>query len=134
MSILSESAVKALRRFGELEWFKLPLQVNPRYGYPQVPYMGWRYTTPEERIAQHIEAAVKSLPTQAEWTLDRSRRNWIIVPTRILHEAGGLADPAFRDTVKLINKNDQDFCLLALEDFKMIIHELQETPLPKAEP
>ncbi|MFJ4690028.1 hypothetical protein [Streptomyces sp. NPDC088766] len=131
MSIRSESAVKALRRFGELEWFKLPLEVNPRYGYHQVPYMGWRYTAPEERTAQYIEAAVKALPTQVEWTLDRSRRNWVILPTRILHEAGGLADPAFRDAVDLINKNDQDFCLVALEDFKMIIHKLREIPALK---
>ncbi|MEV6408173.1 hypothetical protein AB0M58_35385 [Streptomyces bobili] len=131
MSTRGEQAIKALSRFGELAWFKLPLEVNPRYGYTQVPYMGWRYTTPQERIARHIEAAVKELPTQLDWTVDRTRKNWVIVPTRILCEAGGLSDPAFRDTVQAVNENDHDFCSRALIDFESIIRHLQHIPIPE---
>ncbi|MFF8193864.1 hypothetical protein ACF05L_24125 [Streptomyces bobili] len=132
MSTRSEQAINALKRFGELEWFKLPLEINPRYGYPQVPYMGWRFTAPEERVAELIEEVIKAPTTQVDWTFDRSRRNWVIVPTRILREAGGLADPAFSDVVHAVNTNDEDFCFQALADFELIIHHLQRITIPES--
>ncbi|MFJ7175743.1 hypothetical protein ACIQXA_04780 [Streptomyces massasporeus] len=117
-------AVQALSRFGELEWFKLPTEFNAAHGYAQVPYMGWRYGFPEEGVAQLIEAAVKALPTQVEWEIDRTRRNWVLVPMRVLCEAHGLADPSFRDVVHSINVQDQEFCLKALSDFELIVQHL----------
>ncbi|MEV5531428.1 hypothetical protein [Streptomyces prunicolor] len=96
------------------------------YGYFQVPYMGWRYTSPREGIAQLVEDSVSKLPTQVEWSLDTTRRNWILLPTRILREAQGLADPAFSEVVDHINVHDQEFCLKALSDFRLIIMRLQQ--------
>ncbi|PNG17502.1 hypothetical protein C1J00_36175 [Streptomyces cahuitamycinicus] len=75
-------------------------------------------------MAQFIEAAVRDLPTQVDWEIDRTRRNWVLVPTRVLHEAHGLADPSFRDVVHSINVQDQEFCLKALSDFELIIQHL----------
>jgi hypothetical protein len=132
MSTRGEQAINALKRFGELEWFKLPLEINPRYGYAQVPYMGWRFTAPAEWVAELIEGAMKAPPTQVDWTFDRSRKNWVIVPTRILREAGGLADPAFSNVVHAVNTNDKDFCSRALADFELIIHHLQQIPIPES--
>jgi hypothetical protein len=86
--------------------------------------MGWRYAFPEEGVAQLIEAAVRALPTQIDWEIDRTRRNWVLVPTRVLREAHGLADPSFRDVVHSINVQDQEFCLKALSDFDLIIQHL----------
>ncbi len=86
--------------------------------------MGWRYAFPEEGVAQLIEAAVRALPTQIDWEIDRTRRNWVLVPTRVLREAQGLADPSFRDVVHSINVQDQEFCLKALSDFDLIIQHL----------
>ncbi|WP_143669967.1 hypothetical protein [Streptomyces sp. Ag109_G2-15] len=124
--------MRTLSRFGELAWFKLPVEYNPVHGYHQVPYMGWRYTSPQEDIAQLIEDAVEGLPTQVEWTLDRSRRNWILLPSRILREAQGLENPAFANIVHSINVQDQEFCLKALSDFDLIILHLQQIPIPKS--
>jgi hypothetical protein len=123
-----EKVMQALSRFGELAWFKLPVEINPTHGYPQVPYLGWRYTSSREEIAEYIETAVKELPTQVEWTLDRSRRNWVLVPTRLLREAQGLTDPAFSDAVHSINTQDQEFCRKAQSDFGSIIQCLQQLP------
>jgi hypothetical protein len=121
--------MRALSRFGELSWFKLPLEHNPALGYNQVPYMGWRYTSPREDIAQLIENAVGELPTQVEWMLDRTRRNWLLLPNRILREAQGLKNPAFAKAVHSINVQDQEFCLKALSDLDLIILHLQEIPI-----
>jgi hypothetical protein len=124
VSSRGEQAVQALSRFGELAWFKLPTEFNAAYGYAQVPYMGWRYAFPGEGVAQLIEAAVRDLPTRVDWEIDRTRRNWVLVPTRVLREAHGLADPSFRDVVHSINVQDQEFCLKALSDFELIIQHL----------
>jgi len=132
MSRRSVQAMRALSRFGELAWFSLPAETHPLYGHPQVPYMGWRYTSPREGVAQLIEDAVKNLPTQVEWTLDRTRRNWVLLPSRLITEGHGLDDPAFTDGVHSINIEDQDFCLRAASDLSLIIQRLQEVALPES--
>ena len=131
MSNRSVQAMQALGRFGELAWFALPSESHPVYGYPQVPYLGWRYRSPREAIAQLIEDAVRALPTQTDWTLERTRRNWVLLPTRILLEARGLENPAFADVVHSVSVQDQEFCHRALSDFELIIQSLQQIQLPE---
>ncbi|MEW2161207.1 hypothetical protein AB0950_39360 [Streptomyces sp. NPDC007189] len=126
------AAMQALSRFGELAWFKLPEEYNNVYDYHQVPYMGWRYTSPPTGIAQYIENAVREVPTELEWDLDRSRKNWVLLPSRILREAQRLDSPAFADVVHSINIHDQEFCLKALSDFEQIILHLQQIPVPES--
>ncbi|MFC4499891.1 MULTISPECIES: hypothetical protein [Streptomyces] len=125
MSARGEQAMRVLSRFGELAWFALPAEVNPTHGYIQLPYLGWRYTNPQEGLAQRIEAAVRALPTQVDWTLDTTRKNWVLVPDRVLAEAGGLADPSFRNVVNSLSALDQEFCRNALADLEIILEHLQ---------
>lgn len=93
--------------------------------------MGWRYTCPQEEVARLIEDIVKMSPTQVDWTLDRTRRNWVLVPTRIVHDAQGLENPAFADAVHSVNVEDQEFCSRALSDFELIIQRLQQAQIPE---
>ncbi|MFD9092184.1 hypothetical protein [Streptomyces collinus] len=130
MSKRSTAAVQALRRFGELVWFKIPEEYNYVYGYHQVPYMGWRYMSPQDEIAQYIEDAVKEVRTRVEWELDRSRRNWILLPRRILCEAHGVEGPAFAEVVHAVTVHDQEFCLDAISDLEQIVLRLQQIPIP----
>jgi hypothetical protein len=132
MSTRSMQARQVLSRFGELAWFSLTLESHPVHGYVQVTYMGWRYASPREGIAQLLEGVVQSLPTQVEWALDTSRKNWLLLPARVLHEAQGLENPDFADAVDSINVEDQDFCLKALSDFELIIHSLQQVPVQES--
>lgn len=122
--------MKALSRFGELAWFKLPAEYNHEYGYHQVAYMGWRYTAPKEGIDQFIEDAVKGVSTQLEWTLDKTRRNWILLPNRVLLEAQGLENPAFADVIHSMNTQDQEFCIKSISDIDLIVQHLQRVPTP----
>lgn len=128
MSTRSMKAMQSLSRFGELAWFSLPAEIHPVYGYLQVPYMGWRYKAPSEEISQVIEDSVNGLTTQVEWKLDTTRRNWLLLPSRILHEAGGLENPAFAEVVHFVNTRDQNFCRIALSDLDLIIGHMQEVP------
>jgi len=123
--------MQALSRFGELAWFSLPAEIHPLYGYPQVPYMGWRYKSPREHVAEFLEDLVQEAHTQVEWTLDRSRRNWVLLPSRILNEAGGLENPVFDNVVHSINVQDRDFCLQSQSDLELILRCFQEAPAPK---
>lgn len=122
--------MQVLSKFGELAWFKLPTEVNPTYGYPQVPYMGWRYRAPREGLAHFLESAIGNLPTEVEWILDSSQRNWVLTPTRITRAAGGLANPAFSEAAHLINSQDREFCLKAQSDFHVIIQHLEQLEVP----
>ncbi|MGV9906491.1 hypothetical protein ACWDU8_29065 [Streptomyces sp. NPDC003388] len=54
MSTRTVDAMKALSRFGELAWFKLPTEYNDEYGYHQVAYMGWRYKAPREGVVHSV--------------------------------------------------------------------------------
>ncbi|MER6428781.1 hypothetical protein ABT272_13665 [Streptomyces sp900105245] len=125
MSTRSEKAAQALSRFGELAWFKLPTEHHKLHGYHQVAHMGWRYRAPTNGIAVHIEDVVDAVPTQVAWTLDRTRRNWLLVPSRIAREAGGLEGPSFADIVHSINTQDQEFCLKTLSDLDLIVRRLE---------
>ncbi|MFF8906848.1 hypothetical protein [Streptomyces olivaceoviridis] len=124
-------AMQALSKFGELAWFKLPKEYNDVYGYHQVPYLGWRYTSPRDDIAEYIADAVSNVPTQVDWVLDRTRKNWILLPSRLRREAQGLEDPAFSDVVHSINTQDQEFCFQALSDLDLIVRHLQQIPVPE---
>lgn len=124
--------MQVLSRFGELAWFSLPSEKHPVYRYPQVPYMGWRYTSAQEDTAHPIEEAVGALSTKVEWTLDRTRKSWLLVPTRILREAHGLDSPAFADVVHSVNIQDHEFCFRALSDLDLILQRLEQVPITKA--
>ncbi|MDT0402323.1 hypothetical protein [Streptomyces edwardsiae] len=123
-------AAQTLSRFGELEWFGLSGESNSVYGYLQVPYMKLRFKNRDERTAQLIEDAVRDTPTQLEWTLDKARRNWVLLPSRIILEARDLLNPAFAEAVNRINAQEPDFCRTALSDFDLIIAHLQEVEIP----
>lgn len=72
---------------------------------------------------------MREVHTQVHWALDRTRRNWVLLPSRILTEAHGLEDPAFSNVVHSINTRDQEFCFKALADLELIIQHLQEFPI-----
>ncbi|MEV6478905.1 hypothetical protein [Streptomyces sp. NPDC051576] len=92
--------------------------------------MKWRYASPRAGTSQLLEDSVRELPTQVDWTLGTTQKNWILIPSRILDESHGFEDPAFMEAVNQTNVQDQDFCLKALADFRLIIQHLQQIPAP----
>ncbi|MGW2486748.1 hypothetical protein ACWCV9_05935 [Streptomyces sp. NPDC001606] len=109
----------------------LSADYNNIYNYHPVAYMGWRFKAPSEEIAQAIDNAIQESPTQTEWTLDRTRRNWVLVPTRVLQEAQGLSNPAFSDVIRTTAIQDQEFCLTTISDLDLIVQHLQQVATPE---
>ncbi|MFH8625743.1 hypothetical protein ACH4A8_28305 [Streptomyces vietnamensis] len=120
------SAGETLSRLGSLKWLKVSGGRHPNYGYHQVPLLGWRF---EESRADHlrlIELAVRTTPTQVDWRIDTSRRNWLLAPARILGDGeDAAASPAFDDRVHLAMQ-DQDFCVRASADLDAILRTLRD--------
>ncbi|WP_393060485.1 hypothetical protein [Streptomyces sp. LN549] len=83
----NERARQVLSRFGDVAWFRSPVERHPVNGYLQVAFVGWRYTEPREELKTVFDSAVREAPKQVEWTFG-SARNWMIVPTRLIQEAG----------------------------------------------
>jgi hypothetical protein len=110
---------------GKLQWFKLSAGPHPLYSYEHVPYVAWRFKDPTDEARETVFQAVSDASTETEWTLDTSRRNWILAPARILRKSGGADSTYFYEIVQETIDQDQDFCRKALRDFDMILEHLE---------
>ncbi|MEV8423673.1 hypothetical protein [Streptomyces niveus] len=102
------------------------MERHPLHGYLQVAFVGWRYAEPREDLKAAFEAAVREAPEEVEWTF-RSVRNWMIVPTRLLQEAGPDGE-RFNEAMDAIRQSDQEFCAATAGDLERILQALSETP------
>lgn len=117
-------AAETLSRLGSLRWLRLSGERHLVYGYQQVPFLGWRFEEPGLEKLRLIEQAMRTTPTQVDWRIDTSRRNWLLAPSRILGNGENpAASPAFDERVNL-TMQDQDFCLRALADLDAILRTL----------
>ncbi|MFI1974590.1 hypothetical protein [Streptomyces wedmorensis] len=115
---------ETISRLGTLEWFKLSMSRHPDLGHLQVPYIGWRFAEPSVAKLQLVEEAVCMTPTQVDWRVDTSRRNWLLVPARVLGDgANPAASPAFDERVESATR-DQVFCAQAWDDLDAIVRTL----------
>ncbi|MFJ3529534.1 hypothetical protein [Streptomyces sp. NPDC090132] len=122
----NERARQVLSRFGDVAWFRHPVERHPFYGYLQVSFVAWRYVDPREELKKVFETAVQEAPERVEWTF-RSVRNWMIVPSRLMREAG--PDGAnFNDAMGAIRESDQEFCAATAEDLENTLRKLAEAP------
>jgi hypothetical protein len=85
-------------------------------------------------MLQTIEDAVRATPTQVDWRVDTSRRNWLLAPARILgNGADPAASPAFDERVEAATR-DQSFCAQALSDLDAIMRTLGELTAVQEDP
>ncbi|MFE7775782.1 hypothetical protein ACFU5O_18145 [Streptomyces sp. NPDC057445] len=70
-----------------------------------------------------FEDAVHQADLRVDWTFT-STRNWMIVPTRLIEEAGR-DTRYFNDSMAAINREDQDFCAATAEDLERILLTLE---------
>ncbi|MGW7413041.1 hypothetical protein [Streptomyces sp. NPDC054863] len=99
-------------------------------GYQQMSNLGLRYASPPPDLEETLRQVVEETPTQVEWTLDTSRRNWVLFPSRIFEESGGVNSPDFQEVKSRIIHTDQDFCIAAFQDLSKILQRLETLPYP----
>lgn len=124
MTELGEHAGRVLSRFGELEWFRSSALTHPVYGYQQVPHLGFRFREPREEIAGLIREVLRDFTGRVEWTLDTTRKNWLLVPTAVMARENE-ADAKWFSNALVDMVSDQEFCLSALSDLREIIEMLR---------
>ncbi|MEU0664689.1 hypothetical protein ABZ508_01150 [Streptomyces lavendulocolor] len=79
-----------------------------------------------DRKLRIIERATRTTPTQVEWRIDTSRRNWLLTPSRLLGSSENpAASPGFDERVRVATQ-DQDFCIRALADLNAILRTLHD--------
>ncbi|MEV8226715.1 hypothetical protein AB0P41_11750 [Streptomyces sp. NPDC079167] len=127
----NERAKQVLSRFGDVVWFRSPTERHPVYGYLQVAFVGWRYAEPDDQLKKIFESAVRETPKQVEWTF-KSTRNWMIVPSRLIQEAGPDGQN-FNQAMDLIRQSDEDFCAKTAGDLEKIFQTLSEAPITRKE-
>ncbi|MGA4943995.1 hypothetical protein [Streptomyces cinereoruber] len=125
-----QRAGRTLSLLGPLRWLRLSGDRHPLYGYQQVSFLGWRFEEPDAEKLRIVEQAVRTTPTREEWRIDTSRRNWALVPSRLLGEGENpVASPGFDERVSLAMR-DQDFCVRALLDLDAILDTLRGLVAP----
>ncbi|MEU5170063.1 hypothetical protein [Streptomyces mutomycini] len=125
----NERAKQVLSRFGDVVWFRSPVERHPVYGYLQVAFVGWRYAEPDEQLKKIFESTVRETSKQVDWTFT-STRNWMIAPSRLIQEAGPDGQN-FNQAMDLIRQSDQGFCEKTAGDLEKIFQTLSEAPIAR---
>ncbi|MGA5270421.1 hypothetical protein NCG97_22650 [Streptomyces lydicamycinicus] len=116
----------ALSLYGSVEWIRTSSGRNPVEGYIQSPHVAWRFRGGSDaEMAQLIATLVSDTSTQEEWTLDHSSRNWLLAPSRVLHECA-TDSLTFRKEAVRITLSDPEFCERANHDLALIISRLRD--------
>ncbi|MFJ5937084.1 hypothetical protein [Streptomyces sp. NPDC093071] len=128
-----QQAGRTLSLLGPLRWLRLSGDRHPLHGHQQVSFLGWRFEEPDAEKLRVVEEAVRTTPTREEWAIDTSRRNRLLVPSRLLGEGENpAASPDFDERVTLAVR-DQDFCVRTLLDMDAMLetlYGLATTPSP----
>ncbi|MGV9674840.1 hypothetical protein ACWDSJ_06145 [Nocardia sp. NPDC003482] len=116
--------IATLKRFGTLEWYRFGGGITES-GIYDPPLIVWRYAEPRPSwVAEKIQQLVGAEDLLIDWAFDTSRRNWVLVPARVLEEQERQSLPTDASAVALLMRNDQDFCRQAVLDFELIVQNM----------
>ncbi|MFI8824325.1 hypothetical protein [Streptomyces sp. NPDC053431] len=88
-------------------------------------FLAWRFAYPREEFKAVFEEVVRSAPQKTTWEFRPGKKNWLIVPVRLIEESGpGTRD--FNEAIASISRNDQAFCADTAADLEAILISLAE--------
>ncbi|BDU01692.1 hypothetical protein [Nocardia sputorum] len=112
--------ITRLKRYGDLEWYRHAGGTGDD-GTPTPPLVVWRFPEPQPaRLAELLHEAASAENREIDWLFDTTRRNWVLVPSRVMaeKERHGLATEA--QAVDLLVRTDPDFCHRSVRDLERI--------------
>ncbi|WP_148311021.1 hypothetical protein [Nocardia brasiliensis] len=122
----SRDFITRLRSYGNLEWYRHAGGVRDD-GSSAPPVVAWRFADPRPiGFAERLRAIVDSESRGIDWLFDTTRRNWVLVPMRVMaaKEENRFATEA--QAVEFLEQHDEEFCEQSVKDFDRIIGELDE--------
>ncbi|MFE9320018.1 hypothetical protein ACIHDR_04030 [Nocardia sp. NPDC052278] len=118
--------ITRLKRYGDLEWYRHAGGIGDD-GTPAPPLIVWRFPEPRPaHVAELLHEAALADNREIDWLFDTTRRNWVLVPSRVMaeKELHGLATEA--QAVDLLVRTDREFCRRSVRDFERIIAVLDQ--------
>lgn len=120
----SSSFIEQLRHVGEVEWFRYSAS-SDKDGNPVPPIIVWRFTEPRPTMfIDQLRRMTESTERKIDWTIDTSRRNWVLMPSRIVEVKARQHLATDAQAIHHLTQEDSEFCRNALTDLTRIVNEL----------
>ena len=118
--------IDTLRQAGEIEWSRNVAGTDDK-GQPTPPLVVWRFTEPRpEWVLEKLRRLTDESAGRIDWTIDATRRNWVLIPTRTIEEINRTQPPLTeREAIRHLMQTDEEFCRRASEDFARITAALK---------
>ncbi|WP_433576766.1 hypothetical protein [Nocardia brasiliensis] len=122
----SRDFITRLRSYGDLEWYRHAGGVRDD-GSSAPPVVVWRFADPRPiGFAEQLRAIVDSESRSVDWLFDTTRRNWVLVPKRVMVEKEEHRFATEAQAVEFLERQDEEFCEQSAKDFDRIIGKLDE--------
>ncbi|WP_433654474.1 hypothetical protein ACQPW1_27510 [Nocardia sp. CA-128927] len=116
--------IARLRPYGELEWYRHAGGADNE-GAAVPPLVVWRFAEPRPvELEDLLRGIVESDSREIDWLFDTTRRNWVLVPARVMAEKELHNFPTEAQAVALLEREDPEFCRSSVHDFDRIIAAL----------
>ncbi|MBF6164854.1 hypothetical protein IU486_08715 [Streptomyces gardneri] len=113
--------ITRMKRHGDLEWYRHAGGMGDD-GTHAPPLVVWRFPEPQPtRVAALLHKAAFADDREIDWLFDTTRRNWVLVPSRVMAEKELHALATEAQAVDLLIRTDREFCRSAVRDFERII-------------
>lgn len=121
----SEDALRVMRLFGDVEWARISLGVDPVDQLVRPPLIVWRYGSPSGELAALFEELVSAFRGEEEWVFDASAKNWMLVPRRIHDECERNPSLTSPEVMLTLKRGDQAFCRRSTRDAKELLERIE---------
>ncbi|MCX0274642.1 hypothetical protein NLM24_28925 [Nocardia zapadnayensis] len=118
--------IKLLKNFGNVEWYRHAGGLNDD-GTSRPPLVVWRFSEPRPMdFKDKLHGIVEADDREIDWLFDTSRRNWVLVPSRVMEEKNRHGFAVEAQAVSLLEREDPEFCQRSVSDFERILRALDQ--------
>ncbi|CAM4518142.1 hypothetical protein NONI108955_40925 [Nocardia ninae] len=122
----SRDFIARLQPYGDLEWYRHAGGTRDD-GSSVPPLVVWRFAEPRPvEFAEQLRKIIDSDHRDIDWLFDTTRRNWVLVPERVMAEKEHHRFATEAQASDFLERQDREFCERAVKDFDRIIGELDE--------
>ncbi|WP_459545562.1 hypothetical protein [Nocardia sp. X0981] len=122
----SREFIMLLKNFGKVEWYRHVGGIDGD-GRARPPLVVWRFSEPRPvEFAAGLRGIVEADSREVDWLFDTSRRNWVLVPSRVMEEKHRHGFAVEAQAVDLLQGEDPEFGQRSVSDFERILRALDQ--------